>query len=47
MYDWNHNGKIDAGDHAFTAFMIDQMEKIIAVSRPVGVAAADRQLRCF
>ena len=26
MYDWNHDGKIDAGDHAFTAFMIDQME---------------------
>ena len=26
VYDWNHNGKIDAGDHAFTAFMIDQME---------------------
>ena len=27
MYDWNHNGKIDAGDHAFTAFMIDEMDK--------------------
>lgn len=26
MYDWNHNGKIDAGDHAFTAFLIDQIE---------------------
>ncbi len=26
MYDWNHNGKIDAGDHAFTAFLIDEME---------------------
>ena len=26
MYDWNRNGKIDAGDHAFTAFMIDQIE---------------------
>ena len=26
MYDWNHNGKIDAEDHAFTAFMIDEIE---------------------
>lgn len=26
MHDWNHNGKIDAEDHAFTAFMIDQIE---------------------
>ena len=26
MFDWNRNGKIDAGDHAFTAFMIDQIE---------------------
>ena len=26
VHDWNHNGKIDAGDHAFTAFMMDQME---------------------
>ena len=26
MYDWNHNGKIDAGDHAFTAFLIDEIE---------------------
>ena len=23
----NHNGKIDAEDHAFTAFMIDEMDK--------------------
>ena len=26
MYDWNHDGKIDFSDHAFTAFMIDQIE---------------------
>lgn len=26
MYDWNHNGKIDAGDHALTAFLIDEIE---------------------
>lgn len=35
MYDWNHNGKIDAGDHAFTAFMIDQMENDNG-SKPTG-----------
>ena len=27
MQDWNRNGKIDAGDHAFTAFMIDQVRE--------------------
>jgi hypothetical protein len=27
MFDWNRNGKIDAGDHAFTAFLIDEMDK--------------------
>lgn len=26
MFDWNHNGKIDAGDHAFTAFLLDEMD---------------------
>ena len=26
MYDWNKNGKIDAEDHAFTAFMIHNMD---------------------
>ncbi|MCR5603377.1 MAG: hypothetical protein K6G27_06715 [Lachnospiraceae bacterium] len=29
MFDWNGNGKIDAGDHAFTAFLIDEMNKEI------------------
>lgn len=35
MYDWNHNGKIDAGDHAFTAFMIDEIENGNA-GKPIG-----------
>ena len=25
MFDWNGNGKIDTDDHAFTAFLIDEM----------------------
>ena len=35
MYDWNHNGKIDAGDHAFTAFLIDEIENG-NVDKPTG-----------
>ena len=27
MFDWNGNGKIDTDDHAFTAFLIDEMNK--------------------
>ena len=27
MFDWNGNGKIDDGDYAFEAFMIDKMNK--------------------
>ena len=27
MFDWNGNGKIDTNDHAFTAFLIDEMNK--------------------
>ena len=27
MIDWNRDGKIDAGDHAFTAFLIDEMDR--------------------
>ncbi len=27
MFDWNGNGRIDMDDHAFTAFMIDEMNK--------------------
>ena len=27
MFDWNGNGRIDDGDYAFEAFMIDKMNK--------------------
>ena len=27
MFDWNGNGKIDTDDHAFIAFLIDEMSK--------------------
>lgn len=27
MVDWNGNGKIDDDDHAFSAFVIDQMNR--------------------
>ena len=27
MFDWNGNGKVDDGDRAFEAFMIDKMNK--------------------
>ena len=27
MFDWNGNGKIDTDDHAFTAFLIDEMNR--------------------
>ncbi len=26
MFDWNRDGKIDARDHAMTAFILDDME---------------------
>ncbi len=27
MFDWNGNGRIDTDDHAFTAFLIDEMNR--------------------
>ena len=27
MFDWNGNGRIDTDDHAFTAFLLDEMNK--------------------
>lgn len=27
MFDWNGDGKIDTDDHAFTAFLLEEMNK--------------------
>ena len=27
MFDWNGNGKIDTDDHAFTAFLLEEMNR--------------------